>query len=106
MKQTGGVYPAPLKILDVIKTGLESGPAAGYAAESQGFGELGMTRESKALISIFHGQTACKKNPFAQKGESVPKVRTIGILGAGLMGAGIAQVSIQKGFDVVLDKTL
>jgi hypothetical protein len=40
----------------------------GYAAEAQGFGELGMTRESKALVSIFHGQTACKKNPFTQKG--------------------------------------
>lgn len=28
-----------------------------------------MTKESKALVSIFHGQTACKKNPFTQKGE-------------------------------------
>ncbi len=35
MKQTKGLYPAPIKILEVIKTGLEKGPAAGYEAEAQ-----------------------------------------------------------------------
>lgn len=62
--QTKGLYPAPLKILDVIKTGLEKGRDAGYEAEAQGFAELGMTDESKALINIFHGHTSCKKNRF------------------------------------------
>jgi enoyl-CoA hydratase/long-chain 3-hydroxyacyl-CoA dehydrogenase len=31
---------------------------------SKGFAELGMTNESKALINIFHGNTACKKNRY------------------------------------------
>ncbi len=35
MKQTKGLYPAPIKILEVIKTGLEKGPDAGYEAEAQ-----------------------------------------------------------------------
>lgn len=58
-----------------------------------------MTTESSALINLFHGHTTCKKNRF---GEPQKPVKTIGILGAGLMGAGIAQVSIDKGYKVIL----
>lgn len=66
MKQTNGLYPAPLKILDVIRTGLDKGQAEGYVAEHVGFGELAATTESKALIGLFHGQTECKKNKFGK----------------------------------------
>uniref|UniRef100_A0A670HXT2 enoyl-CoA hydratase n=1 Tax=Podarcis muralis TaxID=64176 RepID=A0A670HXT2_PODMU len=89
-KQTKGLYPAPLKIIKVVKTGLEQGNEAGYLAESQNFGELGMTSESKALIGLYHGQVQCKKNKFGQPKQPV---QNLAILGAGLMGAGIAQVS-------------
>ncbi len=40
----------------MIKKGLEEGLSSGYEAESQGFSDLGMTSESKALRSIFFGQ--------------------------------------------------
>ena len=76
MKQTAGLYPAPLKIMEVIRTGVEQGEAAGYEAECQvcvcwwvgllyafviivqGFSELGMTSESVALRSLFFGQVS------------------------------------------------
>lgn len=61
MKMSGGLYPAPLKILDVIRTGLDKGPAAGYEAEAQAFGQLAVSPQCKGLISLFFGQTACKK---------------------------------------------
>eukprot|EP01108_Squamamoeba_japonica_P006640 TRINITY_DN5426_c0_g1_i1.p1 TRINITY_DN5426_c0_g1~~TRINITY_DN5426_c0_g1_i1.p1 ORF type:complete len:759 (-),score=525.79 TRINITY_DN5426_c0_g1_i1:86-2317(-) len=104
MKQTKGAYPAPLAILDVVKTSLEKGAAAGFEAESTRFGELGMTPESRSLISIFNGTTALKKNRFAtpETRAAQPPVRTIGVLGAGLMGAGIAEVSVTKGYRVLL----
>ena len=35
MKQTAGLYPAPLKIMEVIRTGIEKGGEAGYEAEAQ-----------------------------------------------------------------------
>ena len=35
MKQTAGLYPAPLKIMEVIRTGVEKGKVAGYEAECQ-----------------------------------------------------------------------
>ncbi|KAK7078831.1 hypothetical protein SK128_002630 [Halocaridina rubra] len=99
MKQTGGLYPAPLKILEVIRTGMDKGETEGYAAEHKGFGSLSATNESKGLIGLFHGQTECKKNRF---GKPEQPVKTVAILGAGLMGAGIAQVSIDKGYKTLL----
>ncbi|CAH1775025.1 unnamed protein product [Owenia fusiformis] len=99
MKQTSGLYPAPLKIIESVRAGIEKGKAAGYASEAKNFGELAMTSESKALIGLFHGQTECKKNRFGNP-EKPPK--TLAVLGAGLMGAGICQVSMDKGYNVIL----
>jgi len=99
MKQTNGLYPAPLKILEAVRAGLDGGPDAGYKAEREKFGELVATSESKGLISLFHGQTECKKNKF---GKPENPSKTLGILGAGLMGAGIAQVSVNKGYTTYL----
>nr|XP_004663789.1 trifunctional enzyme subunit alpha, mitochondrial [Jaculus jaculus] len=101
-KQTKGLYPAPLKIIDVVKTGLEQGDDSGYLAESQKFGELAMTRESKALMGLYHGQVLCKKNNF---GVPQKNVKHLAVLGAGLMGAGIAQVSVDKGLTTLLKDT-
>ncbi|XP_053453669.1 trifunctional enzyme subunit alpha, mitochondrial [Nycticebus coucang] len=98
-KQTKGLYPAPLKIIDVVKTGIEQGNDAGYLCESQKFGELAMTKESKALMGLYHGQVLCKKNKF---GVPQKEVKHLAILGAGLMGAGIAQVSVDKGLKTIL----
>lgn len=102
MKMSGGLYPAPLKILDVVRTGLDKGQRAGYEAEASAFGELAMTSQSKGLIGLFRGQTECKKNRF---GKPEREVETVAVLGAGLMGAGIAQVSVDKGYNVILKDT-
>ena len=102
MKQTQGLYPAPLKILDVTRAGLEKGGVEGYEAEADGFAELGMTTHSKSLKSIFFAQTESKKNRF---GNPQKPAKNIAVLGAGLMGAGIAQVSIDKGMKVILKDT-
>ncbi|XP_059104639.1 trifunctional enzyme subunit alpha, mitochondrial [Peromyscus eremicus] len=101
-KQTKGLYPAPLKIIDAVKAGLEQGNDAGYLAESQKFGELALTKESKALMGLYHGQVLCKKNKF---GTPQKTVQHLAILGAGLMGAGIAQVSVDKGLKTILKDT-
>ena len=64
--KTAGLYPAPLKILEVLRAGQDKGKSAGYVAEHVGFGELAATTESAALIGLFHGQTECKKNKFGK----------------------------------------
>jgi len=99
LKQTKGNYPAPPAILECAKAGLEAGHTAGSTVERQLFGKLAATSESAALRGIFFGATAAKKNPF---GKPDKKVETIGVLGAGLMGAGIAEVSIGKNLRVLM----
>uniref|UniRef100_A0A8C3TYF1 enoyl-CoA hydratase n=1 Tax=Catharus ustulatus TaxID=91951 RepID=A0A8C3TYF1_CATUS len=101
-KQTKGLYPAPLKIIEVVKTGLDQGNDAGYLIEAQSFGQLAVTKESKALMGLYHGQVHCKKNKF---GNPQKEVKTLAVLGAGLMGAGIAQVSVDKGIKTILKDT-
>lgn len=102
MKATGGLYPAPLKILEVVRTGLDKGPVTGFDAEARGFGQLAVTPQCKGLTSLFFGQTACKKNRF---GSAKSAAKKIAVVGAGLMGAGIVQVSIDKGYDVIMKDT-
>lgn len=99
MKMSGGLYPAPLKILDVVRVGADKGFEAGLEAERDGFGKLSQTSQSKGLISLFRGQTECKKNRF---GKPARPVKNVAVLGAGLMGAGIVQVTVDKGYNVVM----
>lgn len=100
-KNTNGNYPAPYKIMDCVKNGIEN-PSNKYKYEREKFVELAQTAESEALIGIFEGMTAMKKHEY---GQSHP-VSTVAVLGSGLMGSGIAQVSVEKGgYDVLLKDT-
>ena len=98
-KQTWGNYPAPFKIIECVKAGMEKGLDAGLEAESKKFGELVVSPQSRELIQIFLSVTAMRKNPLKEK---VHAIRKIGVLGAGLMGAGIANISATNGMEVLL----
>lgn len=77
MKMTGGLYPAPLKILEVIRTGIDKGFERGLEAERNGFAELSQTPQSKGLIGLFRGQTECKKNRFGAPKREIKTVRFV-----------------------------
>lgn len=98
-RQTKGNYPAPYEILHCVQTGVEKGAAAGYAEERQRFEKLILTPGSFQLRGIFFAMTDKKKNP--QK-ELARPVDTLGMVGAGFMGAGIAEVSAAKDIRVLL----
>ncbi len=99
MRKTRGNYPAPLKILDCVETGLEHGLAAGLEAEAMGFGELHASQASKSLIGLF---LAMQENKKLKNNNKTENVKTLSMLGAGFMGAGITEVSIKNGYDVIL----
>lgn len=98
-RQTYGNYPAPFKIMESVKFGLAHSLEKGIENEVTLFEELFFTPQAKQLINIFLGMTSLKKNPLQ---NHVKKVDSIAILGAGLMGEGIAEVSLQKGWDIIL----
>ncbi len=100
MKQTLGNYPAPLKILECVEIGMEEGMAKGLEAEAVKFEELILTDESRQLIRIFFNMTEKKKNPYAA--DLIKSTNTIAMVGAGFMGAGIAEVSAMDGIHVLL----
>ena len=99
MEMTGGLYPAPLAIIDVIEAGVAKGDKVGYETERRRFGELAMTPEAHSLMHLFAGQTSLKKNRY---GKADKPLTNLGVLGAGLMGAGIASVTAQKGVRVLM----
>jgi 3-hydroxyacyl-CoA dehydrogenase/enoyl-CoA hydratase/3-hydroxybutyryl-CoA epimerase len=53
LKETGGHYPAPPRILDAVATGLTKGMRAGLEAEARAFGELATGAVARSLIGLF-----------------------------------------------------
>ena len=96
IKLTKGKFPAPLKILDVVNKSVGKSLPKALEIEAEGFAELLMTPESKQLVNIFFAITELKKDTGVDSDEQPRPVENVGVLGAGLMGAGIAYVSIDK----------
>lgn len=99
-KQAHGNYPAPYKIIECVKVGWNDGEEKGYQAEVENFEALILSPVSRQLINIFFAMTDKKKNPYDEK--LIRKIHRIGMVGAGFMGAGIAQVSIDDDIHVLL----
>jgi 3-hydroxyacyl-CoA dehydrogenase / enoyl-CoA hydratase / 3-hydroxybutyryl-CoA epimerase len=99
--KTRGNYPAPGKIIESVEYGIGVSLAEGLNREIRRFAELAVTPQAKQLMNIYFAQTALKKETFVGADVRPLPVRRLGILGGGLMGAGIAMVSLDKaGVDV------
>ena len=99
LKLTKGNYPAPLEIIECVKIGLQKGLKHGYEAEVIKFEELILSDVSFALRNLFFITTDKKKNPY---NIDLKNTQKIGVIGAGFMGEGITEVSINSGMDVIL----
>lgn len=99
LNETKGNYPAPPTIIESVEFGYKHGFEAGLKHESKLFGKLAITPESRALVELFFAMNGSKKNPLDEKKRDIKKM---GVLGAGLMGSGITEVSIDDGFHVCL----
>jgi len=104
MSKTRGHYPAPLKALEVVTQGLTRGIEGSLALEAEGVEQLAGTEACQSLVRVFFLQERAKKiSANKELAEmKVAPVRKVAVIGAGVMGAGIAQWSASRGIGVVL----
>lgn len=104
LKNTKGFYPAPMKALEVIERSFQGDLRQGLDLEAKAFAELAIGPVAKSLISIFFASEDLKKERGVSGMEAAQfkpsKIENLGILGAGIMGGGIAAVASQKGISV------
>lgn len=91
LKKTKGFYPAPLEILDLLKKTYGSEGLQPFRTESSHFAKLGATEVSKNLIKLFFMSERYKKLQWTKVDAADFKVSKVGVVGAGVMGGGIAQ---------------
>jgi len=102
-KMTHGNYPAQKYILSVVHDGLQVPIDRALEIEARYFTKILGTKEAKNMIRTgFMGMQAAKKGKARPKDEPKYEIKKLGILGAGMMGAGIAYVSAKVGMEVVL----
>jgi 3-hydroxyacyl-CoA dehydrogenase/enoyl-CoA hydratase/3-hydroxybutyryl-CoA epimerase len=106
MEKTHGHYPAPLAALEAVQAGYSRGFDEGLREEARLFGEMAMTDVSRQLVFLYFASNSLKKDPGVADATSRPReVHTLGVLGAGFMGAGIASIAIQQNASVRLKDT-
>jgi 3-hydroxyacyl-CoA dehydrogenase/enoyl-CoA hydratase/3-hydroxybutyryl-CoA epimerase len=102
-RETYDNYPAARAIMQVVFEGLQLPIDLALRVESRHFAKVLRSPEARAMIrSLFVSLQELNKG--ARRPANIPptRLKKIGIIGAGFMGAGIAYVSAQAGLDVVL----
>ena len=96
-------YPAPIAAISAVYEGCITPIDTGLDIESQYFGQLVSGVVARNMMrSLFVNKGAADKLARRPKGVEKSRVTKLGILGAGMMGAGIAYVSARAGMQVVL----
>ncbi|MET0925235.1 MAG: 3-hydroxyacyl-CoA dehydrogenase NAD-binding domain-containing protein [Xanthobacteraceae bacterium] len=102
-RETYDNYPAARAIMQVVYEGLQLPFDLALRVESRWFAKILRSREAAAMIrSLFVSMQELNKGARRPANIAPTKLKKIGVIGAGFMGAGIAYVSAQAGLEVVL----
>ncbi len=102
LTKTGGHYPAPLAAIDLVVGSASRSLQSGLREEARVVGELAVSPVCKNLIALFQSSERARKKTGPENSEhgEWPERGFLGILGAGVMGAGVASTALQRGFSV------
>lgn len=102
-QNTSGNYPAPEAILNCLYQGLQMQFDAAILVEIRYFVQLALSKVAKNMIrTLWFNMNDAKRGAARPEGVPATDIKKVGILGAGMMGAGIAYVSAKVGLEVVL----
>ena len=99
-QQAGKNYPAPMKVVEVIEEARGLGLEDALAVEARGFAELATTPQAAALVGIFLGDQFLGKQARGWEKQADKAIERAAVLGAGIMGGGIAYQSAYKGIPI------
>ena len=99
--KAGPNYPAPLTIVGVMQAGANLQLEGALEIEAEGFAELAKSPEATSLIGLFLGDQSLKKKAKSSKKMAEP-VNRAAVLGAGIMGGGVAYQSAFKGIPIAM----
>lgn len=100
MKKTQGNFPAPLAAIEVIRKSYGGSIDEGLKTEADAFIQLMVTPESQNLIHVFYLNEGVKKDKGVQEKITPKEIKHAGVIGAGVMGGGIAQLFASRGVRV------
>lgn len=101
--KTKGCYPAPEAILAAAVEGAQVDVDTALRIESRYFTQLTVGQISKNMIGTFwHGLNAIKSGASRPAHVAKWQAKKVGVLGAGMMGAGIAYATVSKGIPIIL----
>lgn len=101
-KKTRGHYPAPFKALESVVNSQKTAMAEGLRLEAELFAECATTAVSKSLIHLYEITTRNKAASARMAEKAGAEKFKVGVLGAGLMGSGIATMAAAQGYPVVI----
>jgi 3-hydroxyacyl-CoA dehydrogenase/enoyl-CoA hydratase/3-hydroxybutyryl-CoA epimerase len=102
IEKTRGLYPAPKAIMGAMVEGSYVDFDTALRIESRYLARLAVGSVAKNLISLFFNRTAIKSGASRPKDFPKWKATKVGILGAGMMGGGIAYANAVRGVASVL----
>ncbi|MEZ6048835.1 MAG: 3-hydroxyacyl-CoA dehydrogenase NAD-binding domain-containing protein [Planctomycetaceae bacterium] len=101
--KTGGHYPAPLIALKAMQKGLNLPLQEGLQVELEHSMEVTGSENSANMISVFFANNAVSRDKGVSNPDIKPReVKSVGVLGGGLMGAGIATAHARINFPTTM----
>ena len=101
-QQTKGHYPAPLAALEVMLGAAGGDLDTACQLEAEEFAKLFGSPINRALLNVFFLTDRNKKDPGVAKGVEPHKISSAGVVGAGVMGQGIAAANVKRGIPVAI----